>query len=371
MEAVLLFARLLLAAVLGVAAVGKLADLSGSRTALAEFGLPRRSSALLGTLLPVLELVIAVSLLPGSSAWAAALGALVLLVLFVVVIGVNLVRGREPDCHCFGQLHSRPIGLSTLLRNAALAAVAAFVVVEGASVTGPSAVLWVSQLNAAGRFEAGLGAGLVVGLGLSTWMWLGLLREHGRLLLRLDALEARVGFEGTETAAASSHTSLPVGAIAPEFSLPDLNGTQVTLSELRSRDTNVVLTFLEPACGPCVALMPELARWQRRHSGRQMLVVISGGSVEENRARSQQYGLANVLLQREHEVAEAYLVPGTPSALLVRSDGSVGSALAMGFEPIAELLESVVGDVDALERNAGHAALPVTLIEAGGSSSTR
>jgi hypothetical protein len=54
-------------------------------------------------------------------------------------------------------------------------------VVEGASVTGPSAVLWVSQLNATGRFEAGLGAGLVVGLGLSTWMWLGLLREHGRL----------------------------------------------------------------------------------------------------------------------------------------------------------------------------------------------
>jgi hypothetical protein len=35
---------------------------------------------------------------------------LALLVLFIVAIAVTLARGRKPDCHCFGQLHSKPIG---------------------------------------------------------------------------------------------------------------------------------------------------------------------------------------------------------------------------------------------------------------------
>ena len=38
------------------------------------------------------------------------LPALVLLLLFVGGISYNVARGRSPDCHCFGQLHSAPAG---------------------------------------------------------------------------------------------------------------------------------------------------------------------------------------------------------------------------------------------------------------------
>ena len=48
--------------------------------------------------------------------------------LFVVGIGVNLARGRNPECHCFGQLHSAPAGWKTLARTGALAAVAGLLV---------------------------------------------------------------------------------------------------------------------------------------------------------------------------------------------------------------------------------------------------
>jgi hypothetical protein len=59
---------------------------------------------------------------------------------FVAGISFNLARGRKPDCHCFGQLHSAPVGWTTLLRNGVLAAVAGFILWEGREGAGPGAL---------------------------------------------------------------------------------------------------------------------------------------------------------------------------------------------------------------------------------------
>src|SRR5215211_7311167 len=97
MDVALLLARLLLASVFMVAGVAKLADREGSRRALADFG--------------------ASTLIPAATAWWGAVGALVLLLLFVVGISASLARGRKPKYLCFGQLHSEPAGWKTLARN--------------------------------------------------------------------------------------------------------------------------------------------------------------------------------------------------------------------------------------------------------------
>src|SRR4051812_36652319 len=109
MDILLLGARLLLAAVFVVAGVAKLVDLSGSRRAIHEFGLPASWANILGLVLPLTELALAIALVPQVSAWWGALGTLILLVLFIGGISLNLARGRTPDCHCFGQLHSAPV----------------------------------------------------------------------------------------------------------------------------------------------------------------------------------------------------------------------------------------------------------------------
>jgi uncharacterized membrane protein YphA (DoxX/SURF4 family) len=108
MDAALLIARLVLAAVFILAGVAKLSDLKGSRKAITDFGLPAVLASPLGLLLPLAELGVGAALIPASTAWWGALGALGLLLLFVVGISINLARGRKPDCHCFGQLHSAP-----------------------------------------------------------------------------------------------------------------------------------------------------------------------------------------------------------------------------------------------------------------------
>src|ERR687884_2264682 len=101
MDLVVLAARVLLALVFGVAGLAKLADRAGSRRALRDFGLPGWLASPLGVLLPLVELGIAVALLPAVSAWWGAVGAAALLVLFLVGMSVTLLRGRRPACHCF------------------------------------------------------------------------------------------------------------------------------------------------------------------------------------------------------------------------------------------------------------------------------
>src|ERR1051325_1166089 len=147
MQTLLLSARLLLACVFGVAGAAKLADRAGSRQALIDFGVPRILAPTLEVLLPLAELVVAVALLPVASARYGALGALSLLLLFVFGIALNLARGRTPDCHCFGQLSSAPVGRATLVRNLALAAVAGSVVWYGWNNAGLSVVSWFVDLT--------------------------------------------------------------------------------------------------------------------------------------------------------------------------------------------------------------------------------
>src|SRR5215218_3966075 len=124
METVLLIARLLLASIFAVAGVAKLADRPHSRRSLVNFGVPVSLAAPLSILLPLSELAVAVALVLTPLAWWGAVGALGLLLLFIAGISFNLARGRNPHCHCFGQLHSAPAGWKTLARNGVLAAVA-------------------------------------------------------------------------------------------------------------------------------------------------------------------------------------------------------------------------------------------------------
>src|SRR5579872_527772 len=98
MDIALLIARLALAAVFAAAGLSKLADLRGSRQAVEGFGLPASLAGPVGLLLPLAELAIAITLILNATAWAASLAAAALLLLFIVTIGINLSRGRTPDC---------------------------------------------------------------------------------------------------------------------------------------------------------------------------------------------------------------------------------------------------------------------------------
>jgi peroxiredoxin/uncharacterized membrane protein YphA (DoxX/SURF4 family) len=359
----LLAARLLLALVFMVAGLAKLVDRAGARQALIDFGMPPPLAGPFGILLPLVELAVAVALIPRATAWWGALGALALLLLFVVGIAYNLTRGRTPDCHCFGQLHSAPAGRRTLARNAGLAALAGLVVWHGPGQSGASVVDGLSSLTTSPGVSPAVGLlllGLLVGEG---WLLLNLLRQNGRLLLRIEALEEQ--FDSGALASLQPDqlpAGLPVSAPAPGFRLASLDGETVTLDALRMVGKPVVLIFSDPGCGPCTALLPDVARWQRDYAITLTIALISRGDPEANRAKHAEHGIVHVLLQEHQEVAQAYLAQGTPAAVLVRADGTIGSRLAVGAQAISDLVARSAG---LLTQHLASASIPPT---AGGSN---
>jgi methylamine dehydrogenase accessory protein MauD len=338
MSGVLLALRLALAAVFVVAGAAKLADRRGSREALVAFGLPRWSAAAAAVVLPVVELAVAAALLPKSTAWWGAAAALVLLLAFMLAIAISLARGRTLDCHCFGQLHSAPAGPSTLIRNGVLAGAAVLVLVQGQNSVGPSAFAWLGEVGAAGLAIL-IGTALAtVALVVVVSLLLALLRQNGRLVLRLEALEAQLG-DGIAD-------GLPVGASAPAFELRALRGPPRTLAELLAPQRPVLLVFTEPHCGPCAALVPEIAGWQDDHADLLTIAVVGRRDRGANRELAK-YGLRNVLFQRAREVSVAYGVHGTPSAVLIAVDGTIASLPAPGADAIRRLVSDALGSSQA------------------------
>jgi thiol-disulfide isomerase/thioredoxin len=326
---VLFVVRAVLALTFTISGIAKLADRSGTQRAVAGFGVPASLAAPLGIFLPTVELAVAAALIPTSTAWWGAVGALALLTLFVVGISVNLIRGRQPDCHCFGQLHSAPVGWKTLARNGALAAAAAFVVWQGQGGTRSNILAGIGAVAMGGQALLFVTLTLLGLLAVESWLLVNLMRRNGQLLLRIDALEGQ-----TSVPAAG----LPVDLPAPPFRLRDLHGESHGLNALCDADVPALLIFWNPNCGPCLSLLPEIARWQCDLSSVLNVVLISRGGVEENLTKTQAWGVAQVLLQKEHEVAQAYKVGATPAAVIVRPNGRIGSPLAVGTSAMRGLV---------------------------------
>ena len=329
-----------LTVVLLVSGVAKVLDLKGTRQALEAFGVPSRFALTFAPALAVAEVVLAIALLiPPVTQWAA-VGSALLFLVFILGISVNLARGRTPDCHCFGQLYSKPISRKTLVRNVALLGAAVFVAWQSGN-TSDLLSLWASALSWqawAGLSVAVLGTGALAFL---SWLTFSLWAQQGRLLARIEQLEQ--GQAKPTAPAKPQRADLPIGTLAPAFTLPNVGGQTISLGQLIARAGPSLLLFIDPQCGPCTALLPQVGTWQRDYQGILNFTVISRGDPSLNLKQAEKHGLGSFLLQDNREVAEAFKVRATPSAVLVRPDGSIGSTVVEGSQAISALVSSVAG----------------------------
>ena len=171
---------------------------------------------------------------------------------------------------------------------------------------------------------------------LGGWLGYQLLRQNGRILLRLEALEEQL----TQLLPAKS-PSLTLGETAPDFQLPNLAGGRTALSQFRGR--RVLLVFFSPRCEFCREMGPRLAALgPDGANGRPVLIVVSTGDAEENRTFIREQGVrASVLLQEDMEVASKYRAEGTPTGYLIDEEGRTASELAMGASALLALAAPV------------------------------
>lgn len=213
---------------------------------------------------------------------------------------------------------------------------------------------------------------LVVGMGC--WLGYQLVRQNGRLLLRLEALEQalaqlQLALGSVPAAAAGASQGLPVGSPAPEFELPDLTGQRRALADFRGK--RLLLIFFNPRCGYCLRMAPDLAALPLDGAdGRPLPLVVSAGEPEENRQLVEAHDIrCPLLLQEETELLSRYQVDGTPMGYLVDAEGRIESPIAAGADALLALADRSApgaGSANGRHRHRGNRPLAESKIARNG-----
>jgi peroxiredoxin/uncharacterized membrane protein YphA (DoxX/SURF4 family) len=339
MEVFLLILRLALAAVFGIAGVAKLLDRAGSGKAAAEFGIPVSLARHVAYLLPVAELGISISLIFVQSSWFGAIGAALVLLAFTTAMVVQLAKGQTPDCHCFGQIHSEPVGMSSILRNIGLLVLAGFLIFSGHAVQGLDFLK-----NSQDIILFLFGVSVVTLLAISVSYLSTISEQQVQIMRRIELMElvARDGASAVERGnLGHPHEGLPIGAVFPDFELQDLDGRSISLSGIRAPKLPVLYLFVSPSCTPCNALIPEFEQWQKDLDGTVHLILVTTGERNENTAKFGGDHSLTVLIQKERELADLVKAQWTPTAIFMDAKGRVASHVAAGDLSIRALVDDI------------------------------
>ncbi len=185
-------------------------------------------------------------------------------------------------------------------------------------------------------------------------LWVGLyqvVKQQGRILLRLDKLEERRAAESQSAEPAG----LAPGTPFPAFSFPDLSGKTVRLDQFRPEQ--VLLVHWGPDCGFCDMIAGQLAGLQQAMLKKDIqLLLLAHGDATRNRELAGAHGLScPILLLDGQPPCEPLQNMGTPVAYLLDREGRVARPLAVGFEDVVTLARNATGQGDA-ESDAAAAA---------------
>lgn len=195
-------------------------------------------------------------------------------------------------------------------------------------------------------------------------------RQQGRLLLRIEELEGLLGVGGQRTGAlgAAAHGShavgtpvgLPVGSTLEPVTLHDLDGNDVALEGFRGKQ--MILVNWSPTCGFCDAIAPDLASAAPAlEEANATLVLLAHGDAAANRAMVEKYKIESPILLLGDANPAGFQALGTPTAVLVDAEGKVATSLAIGADQVPLLVQDVAaaggpGDAEDTAEGAGDAA---------------
>jgi peroxiredoxin len=140
----------------------------------------------------------------------------------------------------------------------------------------------------------------------------------------------------TQLPTASDSTGLEVaprkGKIAPDFTLVDLDGNEVSLSDFRGQP--VLINFWATWCPPCRTEMPDIAAAYEEHRDKELVVLAV--NVEESADNVRGFADEDkvsfpVLLDGDGAVARQYRVRALPTSFFINRDGVIADVFYGGM----------------------------------------
>ncbi len=165
----------------------------------------------------------------------------------------------------------------------------------------------------------------------------------GLLAVMLTAAACAAPSGGAGSGEVAVKEGVKAGNLAPDFSLPTLDGATVTLRELRGRP--VLVDFGATWCPSCRLDYPHLAKLygQREGLGVEVLVV----SIAEDRAIVEEFsrssGVPFNFVLDEGMVAQQYRVVSLPTKYFIDGSGVIRQVQAgpMSYEAMLSRLEAI------------------------------
>jgi peroxiredoxin len=130
-------------------------------------------------------------------------------------------------------------------------------------------------------------------------------------------------------------TGIKQGSLASDFSLTDLNGETVKLSDYRGK--KVLLNFWATWCPPCKAEMPYMQKFYEQYKSEGFEVLAVNSTVTEKSRDDvgrfvEEYGLTfSIPMDEKNQVSSNYEILAYPTSFFIDSDGVIRSVAIGGM----------------------------------------
>ena len=123
------------------------------------------------------------------------------------------------------------------------------------------------------------------------------------------------------------------GAVAPDFTLKDLQGKDLTLSSLRGK--YVVLDFWGSWCGWCIKGIPDMKKYYEKYKDRMEILGVDCRDTEEkwkDAVEKHELPWLHVRNTDEADITVKYGIQGYPTKIVIDPEGKVAK-IVVGEDP--------------------------------------
>ncbi|MCY3884973.1 MAG: TlpA disulfide reductase family protein [Gammaproteobacteria bacterium] len=147
------------------------------------------------------------------------------------------------------------------------------------------------------------------------------------------------------------------GQLAPQFSLPALDGTEVALGDIAEENELVLIDFWASWCGPCIAAFPHMKELYSTYSesGLEIVSISLDSSHDLWKEASEEHSLpwldlGDIAEAGEGEVAGAYGVLSIPKSFLLDEHGCIVHK-NLSSDELERVLKATYGNMSSLDES--------------------